>query len=128
MAFTYDESETADSNIMAITAIRREIGDFIENDGILPGAANFQDDQLLAFYAAENSHTQRAAANALESAARRWSTQIAEKLGNMTQDPKTAAANLRAEAQRLRDRYGYATQPANRRAGTGSAQNTIYPG
>lgn len=129
MPFNYDES-SEDANIITITAIRREIGDFTENDGILPGSANFQDEQLLAFYASEGSHTQRAAANALESAARLWAAQPVERLGNITNDPKAIADNLRQEAARLRGVYGYAnaTGTATRRAGTGSAQSTLYPG
>jgi hypothetical protein len=105
MAFTFDLSLTGESLI--VSQIRLFIGDKTENGGILPDGANLQDDEILTFYAQEGNHQRRAAAAALESAAASWSVYAGRyRLG--PEDHESRQADLfAAQAQTLRDRYGF---------------------
>lgn len=68
MAFTYDITDSTDTS----SKMRLELGDTIEDSGILPNGANFQDAELDYFYDQENDQFWPAVARAFESAAASW--------------------------------------------------------
>lgn len=106
MTFTYDLT-LADTDLLAYSKIRLEIGDTIEDDGVLPQGRNFSDEELAVFYDNEGHHVMRAAAAALEAAAARWARFANISIGPRREDLGKVADTLRAQAQAMRRQYGY---------------------
>ncbi len=126
MAFTFDLAATGDDLI--VSKIRLFIGDNVENSGILPDGANFQDDEILAFYSDEGLHQRRAAAAALEAAAARWSAHAGRyKLGPEDQESMQAEM-FSNQAKTLRDRYGYNDGGDTDTSGAGWSVNMLPSG
>lgn len=123
MAFTYDISTTTGK-------IRLRLGDYQENDGILPGGKNFSDEELTHFYSEEGDHVYRAVALAMETAVSVWSAQPdSYKLGPESESQQTAA-HFRQEAARLRLRYGHADTaagPAAKIPASGALPVQVWP-
>lgn len=104
MAFTYDLEATGDG--LAVSQIRLKIGDSVQNDGVLPDKGNFADAELLELYDQEGSHVERAAAAALEIAARRWRRKADLAVGDYRESFSQVANGLAADAKALRSTYG----------------------
>jgi hypothetical protein len=104
MAFSYN-LETD------VGQLRLEIGDEIEDTGIKPNGANFQDAELeyfLTTYAGDTDQVMKAAAYACEVLARQWSRQagsLAVGSGEYSESFKQAEA-FTARAKELRASFG----------------------
>lgn len=70
MTVTYDLSATGDDLI--VSRIRTYINDKVAGSGPLPDSGNFQDDEILLFYADEGNHIKRAICAAYEALAGAW--------------------------------------------------------
>lgn len=126
MAFTFDLSATGDD--LLVSEIRLFIGDTVENSGIKPNGANFQDDEILTFYNKEGNHQRRAAAAALEAAAAAWSAHAGRyKLGPEDQESMQAEM-FSNQAKTLRDRYGYNDDGDTDASGAGWSVNVLPSG
>ena len=73
MAFSYLITST-NSDIAAIAAVRLEIGDTVEDEGVLPGDANFSDEEISWYLDAADEDHDGAVLAIVESLARRWAT------------------------------------------------------
>lgn len=76
MTVTFDLSATGDDLI--VSKIRAYIQDKVEGEGPLPDSGNFQDDELLLFYADEDSHIKRTICAAYEALAGAWASYAGE--------------------------------------------------
>lgn len=114
MAFTYDLDETG--NDLIISKIRLEIGDTIDtavtaDAGVKPDGRNFEDNELLYFYAAEASSVEGGAARACEVLGRMWARQPAQvKVRDYTVSSAGKAKEYRELADTLRRRIGKLTK------------------
>ncbi len=126
MAFTFDLALTGDSLI--VSEIRLFIGDKVENEGILPKGANFQDDEILSLYAKEANHQRRASAALLEAAAAQWSAHAGRYRLGPEDEESLQSAQFAAQARALRDRYGFTEETAVANAGMGWAINVMPSG
>lgn len=105
MAVTYDLDTTGD--LLTVSKIRAYINDKVEGFGPLPGSENFQDKELLLFYADEGSHIRRAVCAALEALAGAWAAYAGEhRLGPESEAFKQAEAYAQ-QADRGRNVYGF---------------------
>ena len=106
MAFNYDLAST-DTDIKTVSRLRVVLGDMVEDRGILARGRNFQDDELLQFYADENSHRTRAVAAALEAAANAWAAHASTYRLGPESDASRQADTFRQRAMDLRQQVGY---------------------
>lgn len=125
MAFTYDLAST-DSAIVIISKLRLKTGDTIETRGPRPGVAgnsNFADEEITVFYESEGSHQERAAAAIFEALAAEWGARAGFRRTGPESEDSRQAEFYTAEAEKLRSRYGYATNDeADERKGGFSIQ------
>jgi hypothetical protein len=105
VTFTYDLTASGDD--LVVSQIRLKIGDKTQNEGLLPGGDNFADAELLELYGQEGDHVERAAAAALEIAARQWRRKADISVGDYREAFSQVAAGLAEDAKALRDAYGY---------------------
>ena len=70
MSFTYDLTSTGDA--LLISQVRLEIGDTVEDSGVLPSGGNLSDAEILLFLARNGSDVQRAAGGLCALLARQW--------------------------------------------------------
>jgi hypothetical protein len=69
MTFLYDISDTTDTS----SKMRLELGDTVEDEGILPDSRNFSDEELDYFYTDESDDFWNAVARAFDAASAVWS-------------------------------------------------------
>jgi hypothetical protein len=111
MTFSYDPSGTDDEKTVA--RLRPIIGDTRQNRGPrpappdAPAESNYSDEELLAWYAEEESHKMKVAALVYETLAAEWA-QFAgrNQLGPESRESK-ASETYMMMAKMLRDKYGY---------------------
>lgn len=102
MAFSYLITST-NSTIAAIAAVRLAIGDTVENEGVLPGNANFSDEEI-AWYLDEADDDHDAAVLAMVAAlARRWATVADITVGPRRESLSQISARWQALAEEMRD-------------------------
>jgi hypothetical protein len=106
--FTYDLS-SSDPTIQAISKIRLELGDNVQNAGVLPNGKNFTDVELYFFWQDEGENIFRAVAAACGTLARMWSRMSDVTTGDVSRRNSSVAKEWRAEADRLRAVYGWAS-------------------
>lgn len=106
MAFTYDISST-DATELAISKIRFEIGDHVENTGIRPDGTNFADAEVSYWLTLEGSVIMRAVAAACETLARVWSLVSDTTLGPHGESASQLSEAFAKRAETLRQEFGY---------------------
>jgi len=79
MAITYDLNGSG--TVATISAIRFEIGDTSDGDGVKPNGANFTDVEISYMYGTEGNSTLAGAAHACETLARAWARASDEQAG-----------------------------------------------
>jgi hypothetical protein len=78
MTFSYDANALDTS---AISRVRLKVGDWLENNGVLPGGKNFADEELQ-FFLDENTQDETyASIQAIESAMSQWATMADTRIG-----------------------------------------------
>ncbi len=106
--FTYDIG-SSDPVIAAISKIRLEIGDNVEHQGVLPTGRNFTDAELYFFWTDEGQNQFRAVAAACGTLGRQWARMADISTGDVSRRNSAIAKEWRAEADRLRAVYGWAS-------------------
>ncbi len=104
MAFTYD-IESADTDELAISKVRLEIGDTEENAGAKPRNQNFSDAEIQMLLDREGDEM-RAAAGACEILARQWARVASAQVGPLRNDYNHVSEMYAAQAKELRAQYG----------------------
>lgn len=100
MAFTYTGALDTD-----LDKLRFEIGDNVENAGVMPNGANIPDATMSAIITAEGS-VGLAAARICESLARAWAKIAASIAIGSRSESNQQSANWTAQAAQLRKQYG----------------------
>jgi hypothetical protein len=104
--FSYDLAST-DPRIAAISKIRLEIGDNVENQGVLPTGKNFKDAEIYFFWIDEGENQFRAIAAICGTLARHWARMADITTGDVSRRNSAVAKEWRAESDRLRAVYGW---------------------
>lgn len=82
MAFTYDLS-SPDTDKLAISQVRLELGDTVPNVGVKPDGTNFQDEELLHWIVEEDYDIGHAVGRACDALSRLWTN-----ITNITVGPR----------------------------------------
>lgn len=106
--FTYDLAST-DPQVLAISQIRLEIGDNVEHQGVLPTGRNFTDSEIYFFWTSEGENLYRAVAAISGALGRQWARMADITTGDVSRRNSAVAKEWRAEADRLRKVYGWAS-------------------
>lgn len=79
MAFTYDLTDTGDN--LNISKVRLEIGDNVENDGVLPSGANLTDAEIQLYLDGVSDDIGQAVSAICSMLARRWAVVVDVAVG-----------------------------------------------
>jgi hypothetical protein len=101
MAFTYNLSST-DATALAISKVRFEIGDTVQNTGVKPSGANFSDEEVTHLLTEEGSDVYQAAGHACEILARSWALMANETRGPRKTEYATISGNFEKLGASLR--------------------------
>ena len=124
MAISYDLTVTSGS-VVAISALRFEIGDTVDGDGPKPDGTNFTDVEISYMYAQEGNSAVAGAARACEVLARSWARMANEQAGPLSKDYSSVAAAWDKQALRLREQSG-GGQPVAFRVGVSRQDGYAY--
>jgi hypothetical protein len=106
MTFTYVLG-SADPTEAAIAEVRMEIGDTVEDSGVLPNEANLQDEEIAVLYTREGQDVMRTVAAACELLARRWAGRVDFRIADYAESLSQAARDWAVRALELREQHGY---------------------
>lgn len=105
MSFTYDLA-SSDSDTVALSKVRLEIGDTTEDAGVKPNGSNLADEEISVWLSDEDDNVMRAAARACEALSRMWSPVGNYSSGPRREDLGKVSADWAARAEALRTLYG----------------------
>lgn len=111
-----------------IGQVRIEIGDDIENLGVLPEQANVADATITYFYEQEGSHVGRGSARVAEYVADKWRSVPSSWRIGREQEVSDAVARWETRARQLRQLHGHEQTIANPRGGTSTVTSSPYGG
>lgn len=103
MTFTYNLD--ASGTVLTVSQMRLEIGDTVQNSGVLPSGANYTDEELLHFFGQESSML-GGAAHACEALSRTWGRLVDTTAGPLRKDYSQAARAWAKQASDLRAQTG----------------------
>jgi len=101
VTYTYDSSLLSSS---ALYQTRLQIGDNSEGNGILPGGANYDDDEISFVLSEFGDDVLSASIQLLENAATKWSTLADSRLGPQAVNYSDISKALASRAQTLREK------------------------
>ncbi len=99
MSFTYNLANS-------IGQVRLNLGDKVQDAGLLPGKVNFSDEELAYFLTKEGNSVMRAVAAACEMLATAWSAEKSSVTVGPASYAGQQAASFQARADKLRAQYG----------------------
>ena len=105
MTYTYDLSST-DTDLLAISMVRLELGDTVEGTGVRPDGTNLSDEEISVWLDAESNVVMRGVARACEALARLWSPVTNVTIGPRKEEFGKVADQWAKQAEALRDTYG----------------------
>lgn len=108
MTVTYDLSHS-DPTLKATSQVRLWTADTVTGKGPLPGGGNYSDDELAFFYNDEGKHVKRTVAAVLEALANAWAQHAGQYRLGPESEAHQQAEQYRAQAEKMRQRVGYAT-------------------
>lgn len=106
MAFSY-LLNSADADIVKISRVRLELGDTIEDAGVLPGGGNLSNLEIQTYLDANDGDVKRATGDLCAVLSRRWSVVADVQLGPRRESYSQVAAQWLKQAEASSTGAGY---------------------